>query len=121
MPISDKNYALKILMAGVNVKDKGAFLEGLEELVSPGGSGEGGSITITDVENKIQDVIGVAPAALDTLEELATALGNDPNFSTTVIKQINERVTHKELESYLETIYEKAPILSEDDLNKIFQ
>ena len=121
MPISDKNYALKILMAGVNVKDKEAFLEGLEELISPGGTGEGGSITITDVENKITEVIGTAPSALDTLEELATALGNDPNFSATVIKQINERVTRGELEAYFETIYEDAPVLSEEDLNKIFQ
>lgn len=121
MPISDKNYALKILMAGVNVKDKRAFIEGLEELISPGGSGEGGNVTIVDVENKITEVIGTAPAALDTLEELAAALGDDPNFATTIVNQINQRVTKEEMEAYFDTIYEEAPILSNDDLSSILQ
>lgn len=33
-----------------------------------------------------------SPEALNTLQELATALGNDPNFATTVMQQIGERV-----------------------------
>ena len=31
---------------------------------------------------------GSAPATLDTLKELADALGNDPNFSATVLNQL---------------------------------
>jgi hypothetical protein len=33
-------------------------------------------------------MVGSAPAALDTLNELAAALGNDPNFSTTVLNAL---------------------------------
>ena len=36
------------------------------------------------VDTAVSDVIAVAPAALDTLNELAAALGDDANFSTTV-------------------------------------
>lgn len=32
----------------------------------------------------IADLVGSSPAALDTLNELAAALGNDPNFATTM-------------------------------------
>lgn len=40
------------------------------------------------VDNTIDAVIGAAPGALDTLNELATALANDPNFATTITNQI---------------------------------
>jgi precorrin isomerase len=40
--------------------------------------------SITETNAAIQAVIGAAPGALDTLVELATALGNDPNFATTM-------------------------------------
>lgn len=33
---------------------------------------------------RISDLVSSSPAALDTLNELAAALGNDPNFATTV-------------------------------------
>lgn len=116
MAISDRKYALEILMANVNVENEKSFLTGLKELASPGGGGEGGSITIIDIEEKINEVIGTAPAALDTLEELAAALGDDPNFATTVINQINQRVTKEEMKAYFDTIYEEAPVLSNDEL-----
>lgn len=41
--------------------------------------------TTAYVLNKIAELVGSSPAALDTLNELATALGNDPNFATTVM------------------------------------
>jgi hypothetical protein len=44
----------------------------------------GGYATTAQVDAAIQAVIGVAPAVLDTLEELATALGNDANFAATL-------------------------------------
>ena len=36
------------------------------------------------VDSKISNLVASAPTALDTLNELATALGNDANFSTTI-------------------------------------
>lgn len=35
---------------------------------------------------------GTAPEALDTLKELADALGNDPNFATTVLNKLAEKL-----------------------------
>ena len=45
-----------------------------------------------EVLQKIQDLIGVAPDALDTLEELARALDNDPDFATNIIKLLSTKV-----------------------------
>jgi hypothetical protein len=39
---------------------------------------------ITQVNQDISDLIGTAPAVLDTLGELSDAIGDDPNFITTV-------------------------------------
>jgi phage-related tail fiber protein len=36
------------------------------------------------VSTAVANLVGGAPATLDTLKELATALGNDPNFATTI-------------------------------------
>lgn len=46
-------------------------------------SGDIGDFT-TAVDTRVQNVVGAAPAALDTLAELATALGDDANFAGTV-------------------------------------
>lgn len=40
------------------------------------------------VDQAISDLVNSAPETLDTLNELAAALGNDPNFATTVANQI---------------------------------
>jgi hypothetical protein len=49
--------------------------------------------TISDlqafVDGRVQLVVDAAPSALDTLNELAAALGDDPNFSATVTTQLN--------------------------------
>lgn len=50
----------------------------------------------TAVDARVQTVVGAAPAALDTLQELAAALGNDAAFSTTVtnsLTTLGDRVT----------------------------
>lgn len=44
--------------------------------------------TKTEVDAQIDAVIDAAPGALDTLNELAAALNDDPNFATTVTNQI---------------------------------
>ncbi len=45
------------------------------------------------VDNKVSDLVDSAPAALDTLNELAAALGDDANFSTTITNQIGDKWT----------------------------
>ena len=40
--------------------------------------------TTAYVQTELTDLLGGAPGALDTLNELATALGNDANYSTTI-------------------------------------
>lgn len=47
--------------------------------------------TTAFVNAAILRLIGAAPGALDTLEELANALGDDPNFATTVTNLIAEK------------------------------
>jgi hypothetical protein len=44
--------------------------------------------TTTDISNAIDALVASAPGTLDTLNELAAALGDDPNFSTTVTNSI---------------------------------
>lgn len=44
--------------------------------------------TLSQVEQLIADVVDSSPATLDTLNELAAALGDDPNFATTVTNLI---------------------------------
>ena len=70
------------------------------------------------VHAAISDLVNGAPTALDTLQELATALGNDPNFSTTVLKKIGEKeskadaqIEHKRLQDAIPT---KVSQLSND-------
>lgn len=43
-----------------------------------------------EVDSRIESIIGSAPEALDTLQELSKALGDDPNFATTVTGMISE-------------------------------
>ena len=47
-----------------------------------------GLATETFVSDAIDAVVGLAPEALDTLSELATALGNDPAFITNISQDI---------------------------------
>ncbi|MFJ8515322.1 hypothetical protein [Lysinibacillus xylanilyticus] len=39
-------------------------------------------------DTKVADLVSSAPGTLDTLKELAEALGNDPNFATTITNQL---------------------------------
>lgn len=43
------------------------------------------------VDQKITDLLNGAPGALDTLNELAAALGDDSNFAITIINLINNK------------------------------
>lgn len=48
--------------------------------------------TKDEVLEKIQNVIGTAPAALDTLKEIADSLNNDSNFAGTMTNMLSEKV-----------------------------
>ncbi len=43
-------------------------------------------------DTAVANLVGSSPAALDTLQELANALGNDPNFATTVLNKLANKV-----------------------------
>jgi hypothetical protein len=74
---------------------------------------ENNSKTIANTEfvhGVISDLVNGAPDALDTLQELAKALGNDPNFSTTILNKIGEKeskadaqIEHKRLQDAVPT------------------
>ena len=49
--------------------------------------------TQSDIDTSIANLVDSAPETLDTLSELATALGDDPNFATTVANQIGQKYT----------------------------
>ena len=40
--------------------------------------------TLANLSTAVANLVNSAPATLDTLKELATALNNDPNFATTI-------------------------------------
>lgn len=42
----------------------------------------------TSIQSAIDNLVDAAPGTLDTLNELAAALGDDPNFATTITNQI---------------------------------
>lgn len=48
--------------------------------------------TRAEVEAAVAALVNASPAALDTLNELAQALGNDPNFASTVMAAIAAKV-----------------------------
>jgi len=58
----------------------------ITNLTSPTNSGD--AATKGYVDTSISNLVASAPATLDTLNELATALGSDANFSTTVTNSI---------------------------------
>ena len=51
-----------------------------------------GAVDQAAVDASIDAVVGVAPDTLDTLNEIAAALGDDPNFSATIVAALGERV-----------------------------
>jgi hypothetical protein len=54
---------------------------------------DAGYATTTYVDNEVAGLVDSAPATLDTLNELAAALGDDANFSTTVTNSIATKWT----------------------------
>lgn len=48
--------------------------------------------TDSEISTRVSGLVDSAPAALDTLNELAAALGDDPNFATTTTTALGNRV-----------------------------
>ena len=77
------------------------------------------------VDDKVAGIVNSAPETLDTLKELADALGNDANFSTTVTTQIGKKVdkvdgmslTHNDLTNELKANYDAAYTYSQTKLS----
>ena len=53
---------------------------------------DSGFQTEAQVSAKISALVDSAPETLDTLNELAAALGDDPNFATTIITQLGNKL-----------------------------
>ena len=56
-----------------------------------GDRGDDGEVSQAALDAAVATLVDGAPEALDTLTELAAALGNDPNFATTVSTEIGLR------------------------------
>ncbi|ECA3757576.1 phage tail protein [Salmonella enterica] len=64
-------------------------LTGIPKVPTPAAGNSTKQIANTEfVASSIAAMVDSAPAALDTLNELAAALGNDPNFATTMINAL---------------------------------
>ena len=57
---------------------------------------ESDPVTKTYVNDKVSEVIGGAPEALDSLSELAQALGDDPQIITNLQSQLTDYIAHIE-------------------------
>jgi len=59
--------------------------------------------TKTEVDTAIAGLVDTAPEALDTLNELAAALGDDPDFATSVATQIGTKADQTSVDASLAT------------------
>lgn len=53
-----------------------------------------GSKTDSEIGTRVSALVDAAPGTLDTLNELAAALGDDPNFATTINTALGNRVRY---------------------------
>ena len=63
----------------------------IEKVTLSTDSGNATVPTLEYTQQLIANLVNSAPAALDTLKELANALGNDPNFATTITNLIGQK------------------------------
>lgn len=64
--------------------------------------------TLNEVEVKLSELVDSAPDTLNTLNELALALGNDPNFATTIASQIGLKADITVVNELSQTINNKV-------------
>ena len=79
-----KNDFTDILKAKLDgIEEKANYITHLSQLIN-----DSGFQTEEEVNAAIKKIIGSAPEVLDTLKEIADALGNDPNFAATITKKL---------------------------------
>ena len=69
--------------------------------------------TANEVAKAISDLVKLAPDTLNTLEELANALGNDPHFATTIMTMLGEKASKADLTTKVDVVVGK--MLSSND------
>lgn len=68
-------------------------LQAAKEALAAAKKAEDAAATIgTTMKEYIDALVAGAPEAFDTLKELADALGNDPNFATTVATELGKKI-----------------------------
>lgn len=93
--VLSSNDFTDILLNKLNgIEEHANYITKVSELLN-----DSGFQTEAEVEAAIQKIIGSAPGVLDTLEEIAKALGDDPNFATTMTQKLNELTTKIETET----------------------
>ena len=75
--------------------------------------------TKTQVDKKVSDLVNSAPETLATLNELASALGNDPNFATTIATQIGNKANSSDVYNKSETDTLLSDLAKKSDLAKV--
>lgn len=95
--LSTNDFTTALLDKLNGIQDQANYITKVSELLN-----DSGFQTKVDVEAAIQKIIGAAPDTLDTLQEIAEALGKDPNFSTTILNrlasittQLNEEIDNR--------------------------
>lgn len=93
--VLSSNDFTDVLLNKLNgIEEHANYITKVSELLN-----DSGFQTEAEVEAAIQKIIGSAPGVLDTLEEIAKALGDDPNFATTITQKLNELTTKIETET----------------------
>ena len=93
--VLSSNDFTDVLLNKLNgIEEHANYITKVSELLN-----DSGFQTEAEVEAAIQKIIGSAPGILDTLEEIARALGDDPNFATTMTQKLNELTTKIETET----------------------
>jgi len=62
------------------------------------------------VDGKVSALVNSAPGVLDTLKELADALGDDPNFATTISGQIGAKISTSDIIDVLTSVDSTKPL-----------
>nr|DAX42664.1 MAG TPA: hypothetical protein [Caudoviricetes sp.] len=69
-------------------------------------------VTKAQLDAKVAEVVNSAPETLDTLEELAKSLGDDPNFATTVTNKIG--TVDKKIDTEINKLANKVEVNTEN-------
>ena len=62
-------------------------------------------------DEKVAGIVNSAPETLDTLRELAAALGDDPNFATTIATELGKKAVKTEVDEALATKLDKSNVV----------